>query len=161
MSRQITHSHPKAYSLEPSAPREVAGRECSPLTPPLAPQLTIPTTAPLVLMHPSTISTTNPNTTTPANFCNGTSHNNFCNHANFNSSSTQGAGSNSGTNGGLRNNFNNISTSTSMSSNQSAIQHPNSPNDSEISLAKGDPHWLGALVVDSGMNKAPGRWVQN
>ncbi|XP_045075080.1 LOW QUALITY PROTEIN: bestrophin-2-like [Coregonus clupeaformis] len=147
---------PDGLQPGPLSPQGGGGERVFSFNPPSRTPATNPNTSSSSINATSTMSNTNPNTTTPANFCNGTSHNNVCNHANFNNSSTQRAGSNSGTNGGLSSNVINIAISTSASSQQSAIQHPNSPNDSGISLAEGDPHWLGALVVDSGMNKAPG-----
>ncbi|XP_013981555.2 bestrophin-1 [Salmo salar] len=174
---------PLAEGLEPGpiSPRGVGGggERVFSFTPPSRTPATNPNSSSSSINATSTINTTNPNTTTPANmlsgtnttsttnfcngtnpnttttsnFCNGTNPNTFCNHANFNS--TRAAGINSGTNGGLSNNVVNT-ISVSGSSQQEAIQHQNSPNDSGISLAEGGPNWLGALVVDSGMNKAPG-----
>uniref|UniRef100_A0A3P8Z612 Bestrophin homolog n=1 Tax=Esox lucius TaxID=8010 RepID=A0A3P8Z612_ESOLU len=108
----------------------------------------------------SSVNAANPNATAAASFCNGTGHNHLCSHANHLSShansGTQRAGGTNDTNGGLSNSIVNTSVPTSPSSQQAANHHPNSPNDSGISLADGDPQWPGALVLGSGKNQAPG-----
>ncbi|KAJ8002537.1 hypothetical protein DPEC_G00159940 [Dallia pectoralis] len=91
----------------------------------------------------SVVNDTNQNATATAGSCNGPAHHHICGHGNV---------ANTGTLGEV-----NTLMSTPASSQQAPNQHQNSPNDSGISLADGDPQWPGDQVLGSGKSQAPGR----